>query len=198
MKLIKNLLKQKKSLIIIFGCVIFILLIFSFNKLQGNNVVLNPKVITSAQRQIGLPLRLRIPKISVDSSIVNVGILADGTMDVPKGPDGAAWYQLGPRPGEIGSAVIDGHSGWKDGIPAIFDYLYKLRKGDKINIEDNKGATISFIVSAIRNYDPSADATNIFTSKDNLSHLNLITCTGDWNDVTKSTNKRLVIFADKE
>jgi sortase (surface protein transpeptidase) len=174
------------------------LLIFSFNKLQGNNVVLNPKVITSAQRQIGLPLRLRIPKISVDSSIVNVGILADGTMDVPKGPDGAAWYQLGPRPGEIGSAVIDGHSGWKDGIPAIFDYLYKLRKGDKINIEDNKGATISFIVSAIRNYDPSADATNIFTSKDNLSHLNLITCTGDWNDVTKSTNKRLVIFADKE
>ena len=198
MKFFKNLLKQKKLRIILYACIIFILLIISFNDLRGNNVVSNSKMLTSMQEKIGMPLRLKISKISVDAPIENVGIKTNGTMDVPKGPEGVAWYQLGPRPGEIGSSVINGHSGWKDGIPAVFDNLYKLKKGDQISIEDDKGAIITFIVRVISYYNPDADATNIFTSKDNLSHLNLITCTGDWSNITKSTNKRLVIFTDRK
>lgn len=144
-----------------------------------------------------MPVRLRIPVINVDANVEYVGIASDGTMDVPKNPDDVAWYNLGKIPGEIGSAVIDGHSGWKNGTPASFDYLFKLKKGDEIYVEDSKGIITTFVVRESREYNPESDATNVFSSEDGIAHLNLITCAGTWNKVSKSFSKRLVVFADK-
>lgn len=147
----------------------------------------------------GLPIRLQIPKIKVDASLEQIGLTVDEAVDVPKGLVNAGWYDLGPRPGEIGSAVITGHYGvWKNGIPTVFNNLFKLQKGDKIYIKDEKGMTIAFVVRKIQKYNPNADATEIFTSSDNKAHLNLITCEGVWNKVAKSYPNRLVIFADRE
>lgn len=118
--------------------------------------------------------------------------------DVPKDFTNVAWFNLGPRPGEEGSAAIAGHFGRKNGKASAFDNLYKLRKGDKIYVEDDKGEVITFVVRGIRRYDPKADASGVFFSSDGKAHLNLITCEGAWNKVTKSYSKRLVVFADKE
>jgi LPXTG-site transpeptidase (sortase) family protein len=147
----------------------------------------------------GLPVRLMIPKIKTDTALEQVGLTSQGAIDVPKGPINAAWFKLGPRPGDSGSAVITGHYGiWKNGTPTVFNNLYKLRKGDKIFIKDDKGKIISFAVREIKRYDQNADASEIFGSSDEGSHLNLITCEGTWNKVSKSYPKRLVVFADKE
>lgn len=150
--------------------------------------------------QIGssLPIHLKIPSINVDALIESVGLTSDGAMDVPKGPAEVAWYNLGPRPGEMGSAVIDGHSGYKNNQPAVFDNLYKLQKGDKIYVENDTGVTTTFIVREIQKYNPNADASDVFISNDGKSHLNLITCTGIWNKIWKSHSERLIVFADKE
>ena len=152
----------------------------------------------SSQTGLGLPFRLKIPSINVDSAIEQVGIAPDGSMDVPKGPDDAAWFNLGPRPGEIGSSVIDGHSGYKNNRPAVFDKLYKLKKGDKIYVEDDKGNITTFVVREFKTYNPKADAKMVFSSNDGGSHLNLITCSGSWNKVERTHSDRLVVFADKE
>lgn len=146
----------------------------------------------------GLPIRLKIPKINVDAALEYVGLTSDGAMDVPKSQDDAAWFNLGPRPGENGSAVIAGHYGWKNRKASAFDNLHKLREGDKLYIEDDKGMIISFVVRAIQRYEPNADASDVFGSNDDKSHLNLVTCEGVWNKVFKSYSKRLVIFTDKE
>ena len=119
-------------------------------------------------------------------------------MDAPKGPDNVVWFKFGPRPGENGNAVVAGHYGWKDGKAAAFDNLYKLRNGDKIYIEDDKGAIISFVVRESRRYDPEADASAVFESNDGKAHLNLVTCEGDWNETLKSYSARLVVFTDKK
>lgn len=145
-----------------------------------------------------LPARLKIPKINVDALVKYVGITSDGTMDVPKDPADVAWFDLGPRPGEIGSAVIAGHEGWKNGIQAAFDNLYKLQKGDKVYIEDGKGTTTIFIVRDFRTYNQKEDASSVFSSSDGKAHLNLITCEGIWDKIKKSYSDRLVVFADKE
>lgn len=147
---------------------------------------------------VGAPMRFKIPSINVDASVEYVGITTDGAMNVPEERTNVAWYNLGPRPGENGSAVIAGHYGWKDGKGSVFDNLYKLRKGDKIYIEDDKGEIVSFVVRESRMYDPQADASEVFGSTDGKSHLNLITCEGIWNKVSKSYSQRLVIFTDKE
>lgn len=144
------------------------------------------------------PVRLMIPAIGADALIESLGLTPEGIMDSPEGPANAGWYNLGVHPGEIGSAVIDGHSGWKDDIPAVFDNLHKLEPGDKIYIEDNKGVITTFVVRESRTYDPEADASEVFFSNDDGAHLNLITCNGVWNEATQSSSKRLVIFADKD
>jgi len=150
------------------------------------------------QASAGLPMRLKIPNINVDSAVEYVGVTADGAMDVPKIPADAAWFNLGPRPGEKGSAVIAGHFDWKNGAPAVFANLDKLRPGDKLYIEDDKGVIIIFVVRESRSYDPQADASGVFGSNDGKAHLNLITCEGIWNKAAKSYSRRLVVFADKE
>ena len=119
-------------------------------------------------------------------------------MDVPKDPMNVGWYEPGPRPGEMGSAVIDGHVDWWYGAPAVFPNLYKLKPGDKIMVQDELGATASFVVRRTQDYGATDSATDVFVSSDNKSHLNLITCSGAWDNRAKQYSKRLVVFADKE
>jgi LPXTG-site transpeptidase (sortase) family protein len=144
----------------------------------------------------GLPVRLKIPSIGVDSAIEDALITTDGRMDVPVGSVNVAWFSLGPHPGQIGSAVIGGHFGINNGVPFVFYDLDKLRSGDKIYIEDDKGDTLAFIVRKISLFDRNADATTVFTSNDGLAHLNLITCEGVWNRVNDSYPERRVVFTD--
>ena len=118
-------------------------------------------------------------------------------MDVPKGPAEVAWYKLGSKPGDIGSAVVAGHSGYKNNKMGVFDNLYKLQKGDKLYIEDEKGNTIIFVVRESRKFNPKADALDVFGSSDGKAHMNLVTCVGAWNDVERTHSERLVVFTDK-
>jgi LPXTG-site transpeptidase (sortase) family protein len=150
------------------------------------------------QARVGLPTRLIIPEINVDAAIEYVGLTQQGAMAVPAGPTDAAWFDLGPRPGEDGSAVIAGHEGWKDGIWAIFDDLYKLRVGDKVYVENEENTTTTFVVSGIQTYDQNGDASDVFSSNDGKAHLNLITCEGTWNTAEKSYSDRLVVFTNME
>lgn len=155
--------------------------------------------VSYAKPTSGLSLHLKIPNINVDADVESVGLTSQGTMGVPKGQTNAGWYNLGPRPGEIGTSVIDGHYGWwRNGKTGVFNNLYKLHKGDKLYIEDGKGEITTFVVRESRSYDPKADASDVFASSDGKAHLNLITCEGVWNKISKSYNKRLVVFTDKE
>lgn len=143
-------------------------------------------------------MRITIPTIHVDAEVEQVGLANDGEMDVPKLPTNAAWFELGPRPGEKGNAVIAGHFGWKNGTPAVFDNLHTLRKGDKVYVENEHGALITFVIRERRIYNANADASEVFVSSDGKAHLNLITCEGVWNNSKKSYVHRLVVFADQE
>ncbi len=145
----------------------------------------------------GLPVRLKIPGIGVDSAIEDALITPDGRMDVPAGSRNVAWFALGPHPGQEGSAVIGGHFGIQNGVPFVFYDLDKLVVGDKIYIEDDKGDTLAFQVRSIKLFNRNADATTVFTSDDGIAHLNIITCEGIWNRVNDTYPERRVVFTDR-
>jgi len=142
----------------------------------------------------GPPVRLAIPKIDVETSISYMGLTASGDMEAPKTNEDAGWYKYGPHPGNTGSAVIAGHLGV--GNDAIFAQLDVLAKGDIVNVTDDRGQTASFQVTHTRTYAYDAEPSEVFNSTMG-THLNLITCEGDWNSATRTYSARLVVFTDK-
>jgi sortase A len=156
------------------------------SRTQAAAVSLAPESLTN---------RLVIPSIGVNAKIESLGLTPDGAMDTPAGPNDVGWYSLGARPGEMGTAVIGGHRGWKNDVPAVFDDLDKVKKGDTITVTDGSDKTYFFIVRETRVYDKSAIAPEVFTSSEG-AHLNLITCVGTWDDELKSSQERFVVFAD--
>lgn len=162
----------------------------------GNVVYPKPaqELTTSAP---GSPLRLKIPRLKVDAALEYVGFTSQGALGAPSGPTTAGWYDQGPRPGEKGSAVIDGHLDWINGQTAVFANVHRLQKGDDLYIEDDKGVTTTFVVRELRTYGKSENDSNVFISNDGRAHLNLITCQGVWDKASKSYSNRLVVFADK-
>lgn len=160
-----------------------------------------PDVIPIAFHQkvsYGVPVHLRIPAIDVDAVLETVGITVNGEMDTPKDPANAAWFNLGPHPGEVGNAVIDGHLDWFNGASAVFENLSKLQKGDKIYVVDERGVTTTFMVREFGIYDQNQDATSVFRSVDGKAHLNIITCEGAWSRSQQSYSSRLVVFSNRQ
>ncbi|EKD53570.1 MAG: hypothetical protein ACD_61C00011G0004 [uncultured bacterium] len=152
-----------------------------------------PEVISPS---IGSPVRLIIPAIDVKADIRKLGVSPKGEMEIPDNILDVGWFKLGSLPGEKGSAVIAGHFNGENGEDGVFYNLNRLKEGDKLFVEDDKGATISFTVRESRTYDPGY-AEEVYNANDS-AHLNLITCDGFWDKNKKSYSKRLVVFADIE
>jgi hypothetical protein len=55
------------------------------------------------------PVRVEIPALQVAQQTIELGLMADGTMEVPIGPGPIGWFAESPTPGEIGPAVLAGH-----------------------------------------------------------------------------------------
>lgn len=155
---------------------------------------------TAAGTETGLPVRLIIPTLNIDAGFQDTGLKPDGTMEVPSTIYVAGWFTGSVRPGEKGVAIVTGHVAQiRGGVvtkPGVFSNLYEIHMGDKLSIVDDKGKAINFVVREVRNYDPTADATDVFTSNDGGAHLNLITCEGTWNAAQVSYTQRLVVFTD--
>lgn len=203
--------KSKKILKILLGLtlliitfeIFFILFYFPRNKSPSNFLNQNSNKNLSPQNSqisrvtlLVFPMRLIIPEINIDANIQRLGVTSNGDMEVPNNSVDAGWFDLGPQPGEKGSAIIAGHVDTKDDAIGVFANLYKLKKGNKLYIENSKGMLTTFVVRESRTYDPGR-ANDVFISSDS-AHLNLITCDGSWDAIKGSYNKRLVIFADYE
>jgi LPXTG-site transpeptidase (sortase) family protein len=143
-----------------------------------------------------LPSRLRIPSIKIDAHIEHLGLTQDGAVAVPEGPVDVSWFDRGPLPGQIGISVIVGHMGWLHNAPAVFDDLDKIRVGDKIFVEDENGVVAAFEVRSLRTYGEHEDDSDVFSSSDGKSHLNLITCGGVWVRSEQRYSERFVVFSD--
>lgn len=93
--------------------------------------------------------RGRHPAIGVATPVAPVELDADGVIQAPPLAQSnlVGWYRHGPRPGEIGPAVILGHLDTVSG-PAVFAGLADLRAGDTITITAADGTRHTFIVSS--------------------------------------------------
>jgi sortase (surface protein transpeptidase) len=155
------------------------------------SLIPTPRVKTKAD-----PVRLLIPMIGVNAPIEVVGVTPNDDLAVPaRNPwVDVGWYGSGPRPGERGSAVIDGHLDRPGGSPAVFWRLQDLHPGDEVMVIDASGKTLRFHVTGTAFYSPQEAPIQEIFGNETGAYLNLITCAGDWIPSQHQTSLRLVVY----
>jgi hypothetical protein len=140
------------------------------------------------------PIAVHAPAANIDTSLIPVGLQDDGAMELPD-PGTGAWYDLGPRPGEPGAAVLVGHVDSVDG-PDVFFGLGTLTAGDVVYVDDDAGARHTFTVTEVELVNKEAlPYERIWTDTDEPV-LRLITCGGHYDRAAGGYQDNVVVYAE--
>lgn len=139
------------------------------------------------------PKKIIIPTISVDNFIQNVDVTKNGEMATPGNINITGWYDRSSRPGQKGLSIIVGHvSGWT--AKGAFYGLDKLKEGDIVTIVLGNDSKVRYKVVNINIVDTDKAAAYLFNSIPGVANeLNLITCTGQYQDSIHMFNKRAIV-----
>ena len=139
-------------------------------------------------------MKITIPSIGVDASIIKLGLASKGILQVPTSGAIAGWYTGSPTPGEIGPSIIVGHVDMS-GKLGVFFHLKDLKIGAKIDVQRQDGSTVAFAVTAMASYLKSQFPTEKVYGNTNFAGLRLITCGGKFDSKTGHYLSNIVVFA---
>jgi LPXTG-site transpeptidase (sortase) family protein len=127
-----------------------------------------------------LPKYLKIPKLTVNTRILQTSINSDGTLGSPSNIYDAAWYAGSAHPGEdggSGAVLIDGYAEGKT-RPGVFADLNKLAVGDTLQVVRGDDKIFSYKVVKVQDFNAKImDMVQILASaQPGRAGLNLITC----------------------
>jgi sortase (surface protein transpeptidase) len=143
---------------------------------------------------VALPDSLTIPAIGVQTSLIKLGLAADGTLQVPSSTTVAGWYTGSPRPGALGAAVIAGHVDSQVG-PAVFYQLKQLRPGEPVYVKRADGRVAEFRVTNVQRYPKAQFPTAAVYGPVPDSELRLITCGGTFDPATGHYLSNVIVDA---
>lgn len=143
-----------------------------------------------------VPVQISIASIGLRARVDQVGLARDGTLQEQpfSQANDAAWYKLGPSPGEVGPAVIEGHVDTKSTV-AVFYYLSRLQPGDRIVITRADGRTVTFSVDSLASYPKANFPTELVYGATDYPALRLVTCGGTFDRRAGSYLNNIVVFA---
>jgi len=121
------------------------------------------------------PTNIKISKLNLDLA-VSPSVVKDNNWELFD--DRVAWLSTSNLPGK-GNTILYAHD-----RPGLFGDLYKLKKGDQVEIYNNKWFTYKVI--EVRKVNPT-DVNSILSDKNRLT---LFTCNGSFDQ------KRLVVYAE--
>ncbi|PVY27789.1 class F sortase [Williamsia muralis] len=157
------------------------------------DAVVNPAV-NAAGLTKSIPTRIEVPSIGVDSSLMGLGLDAQGAMQVPAEGFPAGWYTGAPTPGETGPAVIAGHVDWA-GVPGVFFELANLEPGAEISVTREDGSIARFEVTEVTTFPKDEFPTDLVYGTLDYAGLRLITCGGAFDESASSYQDNVVAFA---
>ncbi|MGX1268453.1 class F sortase [Streptomyces phaeoluteigriseus] len=142
------------------------------------------------------PVRLLVPKISVDAPFTDLAIGANGQLQAPPphNTNLVGWYAKGASPGETGTAIIAGHVDTATSA-AVFARLGELKKGDVFRVRRADGRTPVFVVDSVETFDKDRFPSRRVYSDTSDAQVRLITCAGDYDRAVKDYTENLVVFA---
>jgi sortase (surface protein transpeptidase) len=138
-------------------------------------------------------MRVRVPAIGVDASVVSLGLNSDSTLQVPTNATDAGWWNGGTAPGRRGAAVIVGHVNW-GGDDGVFSRLDEILPGQSVLVTHRSGVTDRYRVTTTAVYPKVSFPTELIYGPLHPG-LRLITCTGRFDPGTGHYADNLIVFA---
>ncbi|MER6675063.1 class F sortase [Streptomyces sp. NPDC000983] len=142
------------------------------------------------------PVRLLIPRISVDAPFTDLAIGPTGQLNPPPADDTnlVGWHAKGASPGETGTSIVAGHVDTAT-APAVFVGLSELKKGDRFQVERADGRTANFVVDSVETFEKDDFPSERVYADTARAQVRLITCAGDYDRKAKDYTDNLVVFA---
>ncbi len=140
------------------------------------------------------PVQISVPSLGLRSGLIDLGLNADRTMEVPRDPADVGWFDQSVTPGSLGPAVLAGHVTWNR-EPAVFFRLAELGKGDRIEVARKDGSTAVFAVTDVQQHPKDRFPTEAVYGAIDHAGLRLITCAGTYDDANARYLDNVVVFA---
>lgn len=153
---------------------------------------------SQAPRAAAAPIRVTIPPLGLDESLIGLGIDAEsGELEVPEDPARVGWFTGGGKPGETYPTVIVGHKDSRTG-PAVFARLTDLEVGERLSVLDARGERRTYEVTEVRDVPQDARfPTEDVYGRAAGSQVRLITCTGPYDRGIGRYTENRVVFASE-
>jgi sortase (surface protein transpeptidase) len=144
-----------------------------------------------------VPSSLQIPAIGVSSTLLQLGLNTDQTVQVPPlGKDSkAGWYTGSPTPGELGPSLLLGHVDSAEYGQGIFYKLGALHQGDTVNVTRSDSTVAVFRIDRVASFPKDHFPTLEVYGDTANAQLRLITCGGKFDFSARSYESNIVVFA---
>lgn len=147
------------------------------------------------------PVAVEIPAIGAASTLIPLGLDADGALAVPPldQPMQAGWFELGVEPGQLGPSVIAGHVQGRDAagapVPGVFARLAELTAGAEVVVQRGNADPLLWRVVTVERFDKSRFPTAAVYGDVAEPELKLITCGGVFDADAGSYSENVVVTA---
>ncbi|MFF7859276.1 class F sortase [Rhodococcus erythropolis] len=154
-----------------------------------------PDGAENASGPVPEPTALRVPRVSLDARVQDVGVEDDGTVEIPDNAGQVGWYRHGPAPGaSAGSAVLVGHVDDRTGDLGAFAELYEVRKGDDVAVARKDAPPVRYEVTAREVVDKNELPDEVFRHH-GRPVLTLITCAPPYDRERGGYQRNLLVYA---
>ena len=139
-----------------------------------------------------------MPAIGVDANIMQLGLNADKTVQVPPLSEvrTAGWYKYSATPGATGPSVILGHIDSAQYGKGVFLELGDVKQGNIVTVLRADHMLATFSVTSVAEYPKTAFPTQKVYGNTTGSTLRLVTCGGRFDAATGSYLDNIVVYGD--
>jgi hypothetical protein len=150
---------------------------------------------TAAALKASAPVRIIIPSLRVDASVMRLGRAADGSIQVPPlaNHNLAGWYDQSVTPGQDGTSIILGHVDSFTGRSVFYD-IKDLTQGELVEVVRADGRTATFSVDGVQEVAKATFPSREIYGTTRYPGLRLITCGGPFDTATRQYLDNIVVY----
>jgi hypothetical protein len=142
------------------------------------------------------PVSVQVPDAGIQVSVVPVGVLPDGYMELPDDVKVAGWYRYGPDPlSDAGTTVVSAHvDSARYGI-GPFAALAGLPAGTEVTVTVDTGASVDYVIESVTSVSKRDVPLGEIFDRDGERRLVLITCGGQFDREAFRYSDNVIVVA---